>query len=76
MGLTCDELDAMLTEFLDGSLTKDEEALAAEHLATCEECTAELTELQGVTKLYREHGTMRLPDQARQRITGALGIGE
>ena len=74
MGLTCDELDAMLPEFLDGSVTEDEEALAAEHLATCQECTAELNELAGVTKLYREHGTMRLPEKARRRISQALGL--
>ena len=52
----------------------DEEALAAEHLATCEECTAELNELEGITKLYREHGTMHLPDDARKRIAESLGI--
>ena len=76
MSLTCDDLDAMLPEFLDGSVTKDEEALAAEHLATCEECTAELNELEGVRALYREHGTMRLPDEARERISKTLGIDD
>jgi predicted anti-sigma-YlaC factor YlaD len=74
MSLTCDDLDTMLPEFLDGSVSTEDEALAAEHLATCEECTAELNELEGVTKLYREHGTMRLPDEARKRITGSIGI--
>ena len=75
MSLTCDDLDAMLPEFLDGSISKEEAEFAAEHLATCEQCTAELNELEGVTKLYREHGTMRLPDEARKRIAGSLGIG-
>ena len=74
MSLSCDDLDAMLPEFLDGSVTTDEEALAAEHLATCEECTAELNELEDITKLYREHGTMHLPDEARNRITENLGF--
>ena len=63
MGLTCDDLDAMLPEFLDGSVSKGEAELAAEHLATCQECTAELKELEGVTKLYREHGTIHLSDE-------------
>ena len=76
MSLTCDDLDAMLPEFLDGSVSTEEEALAAEHLATCEECTAELNALEGVTKLYREHGPMQLPDDARTRIAGSLGIPE
>jgi anti-sigma factor RsiW len=66
----------MLPEFLDGSISKDEATVAAEHLATCDQCTAELNELEGVTKLYREHGTMRLPDESRTRIAGSLGISE
>jgi anti-sigma factor RsiW len=74
MSLTCDELDTMLPEVLDGSVTEDEATLAAAHLATCEECTAELTELQGVTRLFSEHGTMRLPDDARRRISRVLDL--
>jgi hypothetical protein len=66
----------MLPEFLDGSVAADEATLAAEHLATCDQCTAALSELEGVTKLYREHGTMHLPDESRTRIAGSLGISE
>jgi anti-sigma factor RsiW len=76
MSLTCDDLETMLPEFLDGSITPDQESLAAEHLATCDACTAELGELQGVTKLYREHGTMHLPDDARKRISEALDLDD
>ena len=76
MSLTCDDLDSMLPEFLDGSVSKDQASAAAEHLATCETCTAELQELEGVTKLYREHGTMHLPDDARMRIAESLGLAE
>ncbi len=74
MTLSCNDLDTLLPEFLDGELTPDQEAEAAEHLATCAQCTLELSELQGVTKLYREHGTMKLPDDARGRIASALDI--
>lgn len=74
MRLSCSDLDAMLPEFLDGSVTAEEEALAAEHLATCQACSLELNELQGVTKLYREHGMLKLPDEARKRIADALGL--
>lgn len=74
MSLSCDDLDSMLPEFLDGSISESQESAAAEHLATCKACTAELNELEGVTKLYREHGTMQLPDEARERIAGSLGI--
>jgi len=74
MTLSCDDLETMLPEFLDGSISEGQESAAAEHLATCEACTAELNELEGVTKLYREHGTMHLPDDARNRIAESLGI--
>jgi len=74
MSLSCDDLDAMLPEFLDGSVTGEEEAFAAEHLATCDACTAELSELQSVTELYRTHGTMKLPDEARARISVVLDL--
>jgi anti-sigma factor RsiW len=72
--LSCDDLDLLLPEFLDGELTPDQEAQAAEHLATCKACTLELSELEGVTRLYKAHGTMQLPEDARTRIAGALGI--
>ncbi len=74
MTLSCSDLDALLPEFLDGELTPDQEAQAGEHLATCAQCTLELSELQGVTRLYREHGALKLPDDARKRIAAALDI--
>jgi len=76
VSISCDDLDALLPEFLDGTISSDQESAAAEHLATCEACTAELQELKGVTKLYHEHGTLQLPDAARTRIAEALGIVE
>jgi anti-sigma factor RsiW len=74
MTMSCDDLDLLLPEFLDGALGPDQEEQAAEHLATCKACTLELNELEGVTRLYKEHGTMTLPDDARQRIARALDI--
>jgi anti-sigma factor RsiW len=76
MTLTCDDLDLLLPEFLDGNLTAEQEEQAAAHLATCEECTLEVNQLEGVTKLYREHGMLKLPDEARKRISAALQIEE
>ncbi len=74
MTMTCDDLDLLLPEFLDGSLTADQEEQAAAHLATCQQCTLEVNDLEGVTKLYREHGMLELPKEARQRIAKALNI--
>ncbi len=76
MSVTCNELDVLLPEFLDGTLTPDQEAAAAEHLATCKACTLEITGLEGVTRLYKEYGALKLPDDVRERIVEALGLGE
>jgi anti-sigma factor RsiW len=74
MNVTCSELDVLLPEFLDGSLTVEQEAAAAEHLAICKACALEVNELEGVTRLYKEYGTLKLPDDARNRIIHALDL--
>ena len=74
MKLTCDELDTLLSEFMDGVLTPEQEQAAGEHLATCQQCSAELSQLQGVGELYRLHGRLALPPEARHRIEEALGL--
>jgi len=72
--LTCDQLDTLLPEFFDGSLEPDQELAAAEHLATCDQCRIQLSELEGVGELYRRHGRLTLPPEARERIGTFLGI--
>jgi len=74
MTMTCDDLDLLLPEFLDGHLTAEQEEQAGGHLATCQQCTLEVNELQGVTSLYKEHGVLKLSDEARTRIRAALQI--
>ena len=76
MRVTCNELDVLLPEFLDGTLTPAQEAAAAEHLATCKACALEVSELEGVTRLYKEYGALTLPDAARKRIMGTLDLEE
>jgi predicted anti-sigma-YlaC factor YlaD len=74
MTMTCDQLGALLPEFFDGALTAEEEAAAADHLATCTDCRTTVSELEGVGSLYRTHGRLVLPDEARARIREALGL--
>jgi anti-sigma factor RsiW len=76
MRVTCNELDVLLPEFLDGRLTVDQEAAAADHLATCKACALEINELEGVTRLYEEYGALKLPDEARKRIISALNLDD
>ncbi len=74
MTMTCDQLDALLPEFFDGSLTAELETAAADHLATCSDCRTVISELEGVGSLYRTHGRLDLPEDARERIRHTLGI--
>lgn len=76
MIVTCDQLESLLPEFFDGSLTAGQEAAAANHLATCTDCRTVVSELEGVSSLSRAHGRLRLPDDARARIRESLGLGE
>lgn len=76
MNLSCDELDAMLPEFMDGTLTAEQEGAAAAHVATCDMCRLEITSLRGVGELYRSHGRHELSEEARGRIARALGFDE
>ena len=74
MMMTCDQLNALIPEFFDGGLTAEQEAAAADHLATCTDCRTSVSELGGVGSLYRAHGRLTLPEDARDRIRYALGI--
>ena len=74
MTMTCDELDNLLSEFMGGTLTTEQEQAAGEHLATCRQCSAELSQLQGVGELFRLHGRLELSQEARDRIEEALGL--
>ena len=76
MTMTCDELDALLPEFFDGTLSAEQETAAADHLATCTDCRTVVSELEGVGSLSRTHGRLKLPDDARERIRRALGLEE
>jgi predicted anti-sigma-YlaC factor YlaD len=74
MTMTCDQLETLLPEFFDGSVTASQERAAAEHLATCDQCRLVVSELEGVGELYRSHGRLSLPGDARTRIRTALGL--
>jgi predicted anti-sigma-YlaC factor YlaD len=76
MIMTCDQLDTLLPELFDGALTAEQEAAAADHLATCTDCQTVVSELEGVGSLYRTHGRLKLPNDARDRIREALGLNE
>ncbi len=76
MELTCEQLDAMLPEFFDGTLGSETEAAAAAHLATCDACRVVVHDLERVGELARSHGRLQLPDEARGRIRSLLDTAD
>ena len=72
MELTCESLETLLPEMIDGRLSKEQEMGAATHLATCENCRLIVDETNQVRIAAREHGRLEMPDEVRARIRGSL----
>ncbi len=74
--LTCDDLLAYLSSYLDGELDEDLSAAAREHLATCRHCQVVLDSTQRVILLGEGQRQRRIPAARRgalfERLRGAL----
>ncbi len=66
--MDCSELEANLTDFLDGVLDAEAEAAALEHLATCDRCEAVLAETRSVITLANRHGRTELAPRDREEL--------
>jgi predicted anti-sigma-YlaC factor YlaD len=72
----CRALLGQLSLYVDGEA---EEALCDEierHMAECEDCRIVVDTLARTVKLYRDHGHVRLPGDARRRLYTALDISD
>jgi anti-sigma factor RsiW len=73
--MQCADLEARLTEFLEGELDAATEAAALEHLATCSRCDTVLAQTRTVIDLAGRHGRTELDpvdqDRLLDRIVGA-----
>ncbi len=66
--MECADLEANLTDFLDGVLGADSEAAALEHLATCEHCETILAQTRSVISLANRHGRVDLAPEEREDL--------
>lgn len=66
--MDCADLEANLTDFLEGLLDDASEAAALEHLATCERCEAVLAQTHAVIDLAHQHGRVELAAEERARL--------
>ena len=78
--MDCAQVEANLTDFLDGLLEPAAEAAALEHLATCERCDLVLTQTRAVIDLAGEHGRVVLAASEREdllaRIVGDQSLSD
>lgn len=70
--MTCDQVEDLLPELLDGIVESDQLDAAVDHIAKCEACTFTKGQYDSMQSLYRQHGALKLPDDARARIRSAL----
>jgi len=70
--MTCEELVAYLSDYIDGDLTEDLRADAQEHLATCQNCHVVLDTTQQMITLLRRSGPQSIPLERRQALFRTL----
>jgi len=66
--MNCSDLEANLTDFLDGLVDAETEAAALEHLATCERCDTVLAQTRVVMSLASRHGKVELDPVERSLL--------
>ena len=70
--LTCGQVEDLLPELLDGTVDSQILDDAVGHIAVCDACTFTKGEYDNLQALYRDHGALKLPDDARRRIRALL----
>ena len=68
--LTCEEVLALLSDYLDGDLAPERLATVEAHLHACEGCTRFGEQLRATLGALREHlgAAPPLPDRLRERL--------
>jgi len=66
--MTCRELIAVLDDYLDGRLERDEVAALERHLAECEACRAYLATYRKTRALGARVGRVEIPDEMKIRL--------
>jgi anti-sigma factor RsiW len=76
VGLTCEDLEALLPEMMDGLVDADSQEEAAAHLATCDSCRLVVDETNQLRMAAREHAKLKMPEDVRARIRHQLQFEE
>ena len=76
-GLSCAQVLAVLSDYLDGDLPAERRAQVEAHLRGCDGCARFGGEFRATIQALREHlsGDVPLPAAARDRLRRALDAG-
>jgi hypothetical protein len=70
--LTCKELVELVTEYLEGTLPRDERTRFEMHLCFCDWCMAYLEQMRGVLRATGRLSEESLEPRARDALLGAF----
>lgn len=70
--LTCEDLIAMLVDYLEASLTPERVAAFRRHLDTCPECVAYVNTYEKTRELTGRRLQIAMPPETKARVRGLL----
>jgi anti-sigma factor RsiW len=71
MSWTCDQVEARITDYLDGAMTVAQEAAFTAHVAGCVNCAELVASVKGVVRDMRKVGQVEVPPQLIYSILDA-----
>lgn len=70
--LTCHEVVAILTDYLEGALSAEDRHRVEDHLAICDGCTNYLEQLRETIRLTGMIDEEQIPDEQKRRLLEAF----
>jgi anti-sigma factor (TIGR02949 family) len=70
--MKCSVVQRQMSSYLDGAVTRSQMAQVSEHIATCEECSAEYQNLRQMQKVVGSLGRKPAPPEVALRVRVAL----
>jgi predicted anti-sigma-YlaC factor YlaD len=67
--MKCEELEILISAYIDGELGDDERGLVEEHLVSCRDCGELLADFNQLHALYGELEELQAPKGFRERVT-------
>jgi anti-sigma factor RsiW len=71
-GLTCSELNELVTDYLDGALVAGRRRHFEDHLAGCPACTRRMAEYRRTIRLAGQLSRQRIDQRARASLIAAF----